>query len=661
MTNRTQRTLAVVSIGLAASVAMLADLTGTVSLASGGYFSLDTAKTTNEQPSGGDTYDLLWTATGLAPQGKAKAFNVGNLRSLNGFTKSYFDNLKIVASASAIANRLLVAGDVFAIFTNSGQTAAALVTANNGTTLTLQYVTFTGTAAGGGGPAITAIENNSSRVPQGYTNYGIAPSSLFIVVGTGLADAGKPVLQSSESPGLPTELNGASITVVVNGVTVHPALYYTSPTQLAAVMPAATPIGSGTLTVAYRGATSAPATIQVVPVALGFNTYNTSTGVATDATTGALLSYNNAGSPGETIVLWATGLGADSADSDTTYTLTPHRVETPLQIYIGGVQANILYQGASVYPGVNQINLTIPDSVSTGCWVPLIAGSGTFISKAVTLPIHRGGGACVDAISGLNGDQISPGGGRTLRTGFVGLLQVDAPNRDGTRTKTNSTDGAFVKYTGLYEPANSVSPGGCIVGPVVASPVPGLSTMDPGNISLTSSTGVNTTLAPVLGIKGTFYSPLSADAIPSSGGTFTYKGSGGADVGPFTSTVTLSNPVMTWTNPQAAATVIKLRGLDITWTGGNPDTYVLITGVSLPGSRPAGALGASAYHCLAPAADGHFTVPAYILQALPDGTGSTQVQNNIQVPLTADGLDIGVALASVSYSANSTYGSGATR
>src|ERR1700691_4949242 len=92
------------------------------------------------------------------------------------------------------------------------------------------------------GPTITKILNNSSGTPPGLPNYGIAPSSIFIVTGTDLAAPGVPVLQSSAAPGLPLTLNGASITVVVNGVTTYPALYYTSPTQLAAVLPAATPV-----------------------------------------------------------------------------------------------------------------------------------------------------------------------------------------------------------------------------------------------------------------------------------------------------------------------------------------------------------------------------------------------------------------------------------
>src|SRR5271154_3009663 len=41
-------------------------------------------------------------------------------------------------------------------------------------------------------PAITQILNNSSGTPAGLPNYGIAPSSLFIVTGTGLADPGLP-------------------------------------------------------------------------------------------------------------------------------------------------------------------------------------------------------------------------------------------------------------------------------------------------------------------------------------------------------------------------------------------------------------------------------------------------------------------------------------
>ena len=219
-------------------------------------------------------------------------------------------------------------------------------------------------------------------------------------------------------------LNGASITVVVNGVTTRPALWYTSPRQLAAVLPAATPVGNGTLTVTYRGATSAPAAIQVVPSALGFNFYNSNTAVATDAVTGAVLTVTNSGFPGQNILLWTTGLGANPADSDTIFASTPHAVNTPLQIYIGGVAATILYQGSSGYPGVNQINVTIPQSVPTGCSVAVVGITGIVVSNSVTLPINNGGGACVESLTGVNGHQVAAA---NVRTGLVSLVQTNRP------------------------------------------------------------------------------------------------------------------------------------------------------------------------------------------------------------------------------------------
>jgi uncharacterized protein (TIGR03437 family) len=423
--------------------------------------------------------------------------------------------------------------------------------------------------------------------------------------------------------------------VAVNGVTVQPALYYTSPAQLAAVLPAATPAGTGTLTVTYKGKTSAPAAIQVVPSALGINTYNGNLGVATDAMTGALLTYANSGSPGQTITLWATGLGADPADSDTTLTSTPHSVDTPLQIYLAGVQATILYQGASAYPGVNQINLTIPPSALTGCWVPLAAVTGNAVSNIVMLPINQGGGACHDAQSGLNGNQI-PIAPQTLRSGFVALIQDNSQSSPSTVATA-----AFEKYTGLY-PSSTPSPGGClIVQPKTVTTITGL---DVGTITLTGPSGLAITMGGQLGIKGALYSMLPANAIPSSGGTFTFKGSGGADVGPFTSTVTFSSPLLSWTNSSEAAVIDKKQGLRVTWTGGTPGSYVLIYGsASFPGN-PSLIIG---YTCTAPVEAGQFTVPPYILMSLPGGPAGTGMQNAIDSPLVTAGLDEAMAIGSV--------------
>jgi hypothetical protein len=61
---------------------------------------------------------------------------------------------------------------------------------------------------------------------------------------------------------------------------------------------------------------------------------------------------------------------------------------------------------------------------------------------------------------------------------------------------------------------------------------------------------------------------------------------------------------------------------------------------------------------MATADDGKFTVPSYVFLAMPAGAGATEVQNSIQSPLSANGIDVGVAIGTVSYSVSSTYTTG---
>jgi len=621
----------------------LADLNQTITLAANTALTLETGATT------GAGADILWNGATITPQGNATAVQIGDIPFAI-VTVAILTNLPGY-SRSPIQARDLAANQVFAVRTNANRYAKVLVTANSGGSITLRFTTFGAPASSSGVPAITAIQNNSSRIPAGYPNYGIAPSSLFVVVGNALADAGAAVLQSSAEPGLPLTLNGASITVVVNGVTTRPALWYTSPGQLAAVLPAATPVGTGTLTVTHNGVASAPAAIQVVASALGINFYSGRSGVVTDAVSGALLTYTNSGSPGQYIVIWATGLGANPAGSDTTFASAPSAVDAPLQIYIGGVLATILYQGSAGYPGVTQINVAIPLTVPTGCAVPLVAIVGNVVSNAVTIPINTGGGACVDALTGLTGNQLSQTG---LRTGLVSLVQTSRPGSGGTRTVENSANGAFLRYTGLDAAATGVvpSPGGCVAGPVIAGAVPSFTGLDAGMITLSGPSGLAVTLRSPLGLRGTYNALLAAGAIPVSGGVFTFRGSGGTDVGSFTSTVEFTNPLMSWTNQSAAAAIDRAQGLTVTWSGGNPGTYVVITGTS---GTAGGAGPVGGFTCLARVEDGRFTVPSYILLAMPAGPGATELQNYVYTQLSASGLDTGLALGDIAITVDSTY------
>src|SRR5690242_18256001 len=107
---------------------------------------------------------------------------------------------------------------------------------------------------------IGRVQNNYSYILPGMPYYGIAQGSIFDVFGSGLTLA---TSQLQNTP-LPTQLNGTSITITVNGVTTKAPLYYVSPNQVAAILPSATPAGTGTITVLINGQPSASAPITVV-------------------------------------------------------------------------------------------------------------------------------------------------------------------------------------------------------------------------------------------------------------------------------------------------------------------------------------------------------------------------------------------------------------
>lgn len=653
---------------LVIAAAALADTTQTITFSDGAYISLDTGQAT-QSPAPGDVYDIQWTGGTIVRVGTAKIANVG-IRTSAQFTlvtESDIKNHLILGGVASIPAANIIANDIFETITNFGNASKIFVVSKTSTQLTVMFYTYQ--SAPPGAPTITGVLNNSSRILDGLPNSGIAPSSLFIVQGTKLGDTITPSLHSTLDPGLPLSLNGVSLTVTVGGVVTHPALYYTCnqpkatpcdstfpdvASQVAAVMPANTPVGSGTITATYNGLTSAPFSIQVVASAPGLNVYGANIGVATDSLSGALLTLTSSGSPGQAITLWTTGLGADPADSDTTYTLTPHAINVNLQVFIGGLPAQITYRGSGGYPGVDVVNLIIPPGVSTGCWVGLAASINGVLSNVATLPINAGGGDCFDEINGIRGSQISPGHSVTFRSGFVALGLSNTPDQNNGRTIAYASTADFSKYTATtYDLLNQVSPGGCIIRQTKGS-VLSITGLDAGTITLKGPNGLDVTLQHTLGIVGAYNATLPT--IPSTGGTYTWTGTGGSGVGSFSSTLNLSNPLMIWTNPEAAASVDPSAGLTVKWTGGNPGSYVYISGgaeVHKVGST----VVPVNYTCVEHIEAGQFTVPAYILSALPPAgiVFATQVADIIEFPLSAEGIDYSSGLGSIAYTANTAF------
>ncbi|HTB09971.1 MAG TPA: hypothetical protein VK752_00295 [Bryobacteraceae bacterium] len=648
--------MALTVLSLLFPITAFADLNGTVTLPANTSIKLDTGATAS---SGGD---LLWNGSTLAPQGTAKALNASVDLSFSGASGFSGVNQQILQVAFSIFGSSapvssLAVNTVVGVLTNGGNDAKLLVTALSGTSITLQYTTFGVTAPPPPtptGPAITQLQNNYSYILPGLPNYGIAPGTLFIIQGANLASTTNAVVQNSAGSGIPLSLNGASVAVTVNGVTTHPGMYYAISTQIAAVLPSSTPIGTGTITVTFNGTTSPAAPITVVQSALGFDSYlgtGIGLGVATDPTTGSLFYYNQSAKPGQTIVLWGSGLGANTADSDTVLTTTPHAVNAPLTIYIGGIAAQILYQGGSGYPGVNQINVAIPANVSTGCAVSVAAVSGTITSNTVTIPIDPSGGVCKDAIFGTSGAEFVTFTGKTnLTSGSLIINQANGSNFAGAVFLS-----AQNSIASLLSASAGSSVGGCVLNSAlnVSTTIPTPAGPDAGNITITGPDGsapLQVVPSASGGSSGIYNTPALTQAfIPPTGGSFTFQGSGGKDVGPFTASVSYTS-LMNWTNMSASGTVTRSLGLPIAWTGASANSFVSITGSSTTPTAVA------SFTCSVPAGADQFTIPSYILQALPPGKGSLSVINVASITgFSATGIDGGVADFSVSLSITSTY------
>ncbi len=527
-------------------------------------------------------------------------------------------------------------------------------------------------------PSVTQIQNNYSYTAPGSTNYGISPGSLFIIQGSNLAN-GSTDLQSSAAPGLPTTLGGVTVTVSVNGTSKQATLYYILPTQIAAILPSTTPAGDGTVTVANNGQTSNAARIHVVQTAFGIDTLNggaTGRAVAQDAG-GNLITDTNAANPGQTIILWGSGAGPDNANDDKTFPQKQNNLTSlPLQVDIGGVPAAILYRGRSQYPGVDQLDVTIPASVQPGCYVSVVASAGTSISNFATIPIAASGRNCSDSITGLglgfteniNGDglplDVSFGGAelQSLNSGGPAnvaniVLEQDnippgAPSPFGIPIPATTTVAVatFYRFTAAQLGAG-ITPYLLSIGSCTVVPSPFYKTM-----ALNAGSAVNiagpagtSSLTPSPG--GRYSNGLVNSFFPASGGTFNFdNGAGGADIGGFTTSASFPGPPLVWNEQNSTKSVGRSQPFTVTWSGGVPGTAVVISGLA-GASTPQG--GPKYFICLAPVAAQKFTIPATVLQSLPATVTSPITSSaylgisNSSNPIAFSGPGIDIGLASV--------------
>ncbi len=540
---------------------------------------------------------------------------------------------------------------------------------------------------------IGTVVNAGSRIQSTSQFYGIAQGALFAITGKGL---GPDPLQQATFP-LPTTAGLAGVTVQasVGGATVDCILVYVSSTEVGAILPSNTPLGTGTVTLNNNGVTASKP-ITVVAAAFGIFTitqggyvgqaqaFNVS---AADGST-APNSTSQSVQPGADVLINGTGLGAITSD-ETQSGVTDVPITT-IQVYVGTVPATIVSAGRGLccdgldpsFPapeGIaawDVIRFTIPAGV-TGCFIPVVVQIGNMVSNLATLSIDPSGAACALIPSILPAALTTQLAGKAkVMFGAISLsrgtgMAVNVNKGDAINTtKQDTGDASFI---GENIPASMITPqaifpvnvctinmfpdpnGNIVHNGTVVVPTPIASvSLDAGaTLTVGGPSGKRTIVGlPVPGTSGPYYKGVTfGNTTPGNfydPGHYTVTGAGGKDVGAFMGSIDVPSTPFVWTNiPSLLTPLDRSKDFTINWTGGIPNTQVTAVGGS----------GTSAFLCAADVSAGKLTIPSYVLLNLaPTGSSATSPPGQLTVGnravslFTASGLD----LAWVGYGENYT-------
>jgi uncharacterized protein (TIGR03437 family) len=287
----------------------------------------------------------------------------------------------LVVSTVSGSNITFVSSTQFTAQITVGTTAGswgALVDNPDGT----ESSVFNFTASGNAPPStatITKIVTTSSNAPE------ISQNAWIEVHGTNLATTTTTWSNSNFTNGLPTTL--ATVSATVDGKPA--AIYYVSPTQVNILAPldAATGSISVQLTTPNGGASAVVTEVQTAPAFLVFD------GPQGHVAAEHFPSFNllgppsldqpgytfTAASPGEEVVIYATGFGQTNPAFTNQLTNTgltganPFPINLPSlpTVTIGNLPATVSFAGL-VSPGLYQLNLTVPASAPAGD-LPIVA------------------------------------------------------------------------------------------------------------------------------------------------------------------------------------------------------------------------------------------------------------------------------------------------
>ena len=494
------------------------------------------------------------------------------------------------------------------------------------------------------GGILNAASSTYPTLPGGS----IAQGSMFVVYGSdlGTTDADLSHIQLP----LPTTLpagTGTSIKVTSGGTTVDAFMIYTTPGQVAAMLPSNTPTGAATLTLTYQGKSSS-VSVNVVGSSFGAFTLNqagSGPAIIQDFVTPIEQPVNtivNPAYPGQTVTLWGTGLGPVSGAEAATPLPGDMKDALGVKVWVGNQPVTVNYAGRSgCCVGIDQVQFVVPQGIQ-GCYLPVVVQAGGVVSNFTSMAVSSSAGAtCSDADGIASADVNTLQSAGKVRLGIVDLIRISLKVNAGQLGTINALSDTASAIFGEYSTTQlsdslgltqSPSVGGCFVSqfqglnPIPVDPTTP-SALDAGAalsisgaagnkaIASTSTGFYAATLGGVPVIQLLTGTPTPAYFSP---GSYTISGTGGSAAGSFSEQFTIPTDV-TWTNP-IATDVDRTKDLTITWSNGDPNSFTVISGIGVAATGPLGPSTTTpgrVFLCVAPASAGTFTVPSVVLQTLP--------------------------------------------
>ena len=311
-------------------------------------------------------------------------------------------------------------------------------------------------------PTILGVYN-ATLESEGIPNTTICPGGIATIYGTGFGSG-----------------STTSVVVLVGGQ--RSDVLAVAPTQVNVQLPFNASVGATSVVITTGGGTSAPFNVTLAAVAptIALAVGSTTVGLFTTLKN-TIVSSTNLANPGDTLVLYATGLGPTTPAAPVTGLATSNLPTATLPtLTIGGVAAKVLYSAIpSGYAGLYQVNFTVPANVQGDA--PVVLSIDGQSSNTATLPLF-GISAVVNAGSFLNTDTAAP----------EEMLSIFA-NGLGTTNQlygfpATTVEGVSVTINGVPAPILALAASGNQINVVAPSNLPTTGTVQ---VQLTTPTGTS--------------------------------------------------------------------------------------------------------------------------------------------------------------------------